>query len=185
MRTMGIHRGNPTLRVAIGSALRRRLYAGLTPHEGESPDAAAHDPLTQRWTRAFFEHLRRDVLPRMAQVEQIDEGELRYLGVSGLSLWGLAAPHALVLAYDFEDTREQLRERARRWLACLRTRTAPGLASRHWGHPVYGARLDPRSDELDVVWAVPGDWLGALSGEQAPSSQAPCPGRWLPAMARA
>ena len=72
----------------------------------------------------------------------------------------------------------EIRERARRWLSCLTTRTAPGLASPHWGHPVYGARLDPLSGELDVVWAEPGDWCDAVLAERLPTCEWEAPRTW-------
>lgn len=177
MRTMGVYRGNPTLRVAIGSALRRRLYAGLTPHAGE-PETAPEDMHSERWSRPFFDHLRDTVLPTMAPIEAVDDAVLSYFGRPSISMWGLRSEYSLVVAYDFHDSRDELRERARRWLACLRTRTAPGLASRHWGHPVYGARLDPRSDELDVVWAVPGDWMTVATADEPLTRTLDQPEHW-------
>lgn len=174
MRPMGVHRGNPTLRTAIGTALRRRLYASLRPHAGDEPAA---EPGGRRWSRAFFDELRARLLPRMALVESLDDAELRYFGRPGVSLWSLSTARALVLAYDYHDTRAELLERARRWRVCLRTHTAPGLASRHWGHPVYGARVDPLNGELDVVWAVPGDWM-ALADPDPPARTIDRPAHW-------
>ncbi len=70
---------------------------------------------------------------------------------------------------------------ARRWHACLRTRTAPGLASPHWGHPVYGARLDPANDELDVVWAAPGDWVAFAFDDESATRSFDSPRHWASA----
>ena len=174
MRPTGVHRGNPTLRVAIGQALRRRLYADITPHHGES----SGDVHAARWTREFHDRLREGVLPSMAPIESIDAGELRYFGRPRFSLWSLHTERALVLAYDYYDSPEELRARARRWMECLRTHTAPGLPSRHWGHPVYGARLDSRTGELEVVWAVPGDWMRLASLDETSKRTLDQPLHW-------
>lgn len=165
MRSFGSRRGNTAVRFMVEQSARRRLWASLGPERGDEP-AENRDPLAVRWTRAFFERARAHAVPLMAPVESFGElGELRFFGGDRLSLWALSTPLELVFAYEHGETLASLRERARRWLACLTTRTAPGLASRHWGHPVYGARLDPRTDELDVVWAVPGDWLGFVASD--------------------
>jgi len=158
---------------------RRRLYATLAPSQGETPIGA--DPATVRWSRAFFDRLREALLPRMAVAASLEEGELRYFGGADLSLWALASPHAIVVAYDHHDSPQQIRDRARRWRACLQTRTAPGLASPHWGHPVYGARLDPLSGELDVVWATLGTWFDFALGESGPIRDRDLPRHWLAA----
>ncbi|HTR97759.1 MAG TPA: hypothetical protein VMH61_07625 [Candidatus Acidoferrales bacterium] len=170
MRSVGSRRGNSVLFASIEQASRRR-WAALDPHAG-GPAAPRDAREDQRWTRAFFERIRDSLLPRMAPALEIDGAELRYFGSERLTLWAVSAPHALVLAYEHGDTPELLRERSSRWLACLRTRTAPGLVTPHWGHPVYGARLDPANDELDVVWATPGDWCGFVLDE------APAPRGW-------
>lgn len=165
MRSFGSRRGNNAVRFMVEQTARRRMWASLGPDRGEER-GGGRDPLAARWTRAFFERVRARAMPLMAPVEPFGErGELRFFGGDRLSLWGLSTPHELVIAYEHGENPASLRERACRWLACLTTRTAPGLASRHWGHPVYGARLDPRTDELDVVWAVPGDWLGLVASE--------------------
>lgn len=171
MRSFGIIRGNATVRFMVEQSSRRRLGAGLTPGRG-GPEDGRPDPLAVRWTRAFFDRLRDHVVPRMAVVDALEEGELRFFGGDALGIWALVSRGALVLAYEHGDSPQQIRDRARRWQACLRTRTAPGLASPHWGHPVYGARLEPGSGELDVVWAVPGDWLGFAT------SELPLPAQW-------
>jgi hypothetical protein len=93
-------------------------------------------------------------------------------------VWAFVAPLATVLALDHADSEREIRERARRWLGCLTTRTAPGLASPHWGHPVYGARLDPASGELDVVWAVPGEWCEAVLADRIPEREWDLPAHW-------
>ncbi len=177
MRSIGTHRGNSVLRSMIQQTARRRLYAELTPSQGGSTGAA--DPTEVRWSRTFFERLRQTLLPRMAVAASLDVGELRYFGGGELSLWALASPDSLVVAYDHQDSPEQIRERARRWNACLLTRTAPGLASPHWGHPVYGARVDPRSGELDVVWATLGRWFEFAQSEPARAREVDLPRRWL------
>jgi hypothetical protein len=177
MRSFGSRRGNSAVRFMVEQSARRRLWASLGPERGGAE--ADGDPLAVRWTRDFFERLRSRVVPWMALVEPFDErGELRFFGGERLSLWALSTPRELVLAYEHDETRRSLRERATRWLACLTTRTAPGLASRHWGHPVYGARLDPRTDELDVVWAVPGDWLGLAASELPVPRHHDLPAHW-------
>ncbi|MEO5987612.1 MAG: hypothetical protein ABIU54_09160 [Candidatus Eisenbacteria bacterium] len=163
MRSIGTLPGNSVLRSMIRQAARRRLYAELTPSQG-GPSGEA-DPREARWSLAFFERLRQVLLPRTAAVASLEVGELRYFESSASKWWVLTSPHDLVVAYDYQDSPEQLRDRARRWIACLQTRTAPGLASQHWGHPVYGARLDPRSGKLDVVWATPGHWLDLVLGD--------------------
>lgn len=164
MRSFGSRRGNTAVRFMVEQTARRRLWANLGPERGD-PSGEESDPLAVRWTRAFFERLRDVVMPRMAVVDAIESAELRFHGGDRLGLWGLRAEHEVVLAYEHGDTPETIRERARRWRGCLSTRTAPGLASRHWGHPVYGARLDPANGELDVVWAVPGDWIVFAASE--------------------
>jgi hypothetical protein len=140
--------------------------------------AEASEGAERRWGREFFERLRDAWLPRMAHVADTPDGELRYLGSSAMSLWAFTSAHATALAYDANDTATQIRERARRWLGCLTTRTAPGLASPHWGHPVYGARLDPLSGELDVVWAEPGDWCEAVLACTLPTREWDLPRSW-------
>lgn len=184
MRSFGSRRGNTAVRFMVEQSARRRLWASLGPERGDAANADG-DPLAARWTRGFFVRLRARVRVGMALVEPFDErGELRFFGGERLALWALATPGELVLAYEHDETRRSLRERASRWLACLTTRTAPGLASRHWGHPVYGARLDPRTEELDVVWAVPGDWLGFATSELPVPRQHDVPAHWpLPAPA--
>ncbi len=178
MRSFGSRRGNTAVRFMVEQTARRRLWASLGPERGDAP-AEDRDPLAVRWTRAFFDRVRARALPRMAPVEPFGEGgELRFFGGERLALWALATPLELVLAYEHGESRDSLRERARRWLACLTTRTAPGLASRHWGHPVYGARLDPRTGDLDVVWAVPGDWLGIVTSELPVPREHDLPREW-------
>jgi hypothetical protein len=168
MRSIGTHRGNPVLRSSVSQASRRRLWAELTPYAGD-PDGEL-DPLRAlRFSRGFFERVRDRVRSPMPPAMRVDGAELHYFGLPELGLWALQAAHGLVVAYEHMDTPGVLRERARRWLACLRTRTAPGMVTPHWGHPVYGARLDPANDQLDVVWAWPGDWCGfVLDEEPAP-----------------
>ena len=130
------------------------------------------------WSRDFFDRIRGTVFPRMAPALEVDGAELRYLGGEDFALWGLHASHEMVLAYECLDTPASLLERARRWRACLRTRTSPGLMTRSWGRPVYGARLDPLSGELDVVWATPGEWCGVVLGDVPPSVQTELPAHW-------
>jgi len=177
MRSIGTHRGNPVLRGMIDQSARRRLYSSLEPARAGA-EGTPGDPSAVRWTRAFFERLRDVLVPRMAVTAALEDGELRYFGGSPPDLWALCAPHALVLAYEHADSPQQIRERARRWSACLRTRTAPGLASPHWGHPVYGARLDPANGELDVVWAAPGDWVAFAQDDGAAPRRFDSPRHW-------
>jgi len=160
----------------IDQASRRRMYASLRP-EVVGVEGAAEGAL-QRWSREFFERLHTTLVPSMAHVTDTPEGELRYFGSDSLSVWALIGDHATAVAYDHAESPDQIRERARRWLACLTTRTAPGLVSPHWGHPVYGARLDPLSGELDVVWAVPGDWCDRILAGSVPQRQWDAPPGW-------
>jgi len=170
MRSVGSRRGNPVLRSSIELSARRRRWATLFPREaGEREPGGAI--WGERWSRAFFDRIRDVVLPRMAPALEVDGAELRFFGSERLTLWAMSAAHSVVLAYEHGDTPALLRERARRWLACLRTRTAPGMVTPHWGHPVYGARLDPASDDLDVVWATPGEWCGFVL-DDAPATRA-------------
>jgi len=163
------------MRMMIEQTARRRMGAAAIPGgEGPGPGEDAE----RRFGREFFEALRDRLVPRMAAVTETPEGWLRYLGSPALSLWALGSEQHLVLAHEHADTPEQIVERARRWLACLRTRTAPGLASPHWGHPVYGARLDPLSGELDVVWAVPGEWCEAVLAGRLPEREWDAPRSW-------
>ena len=145
--------------------------------ESASLELTAEDAVL-RWSRPFYERLQAALLPRMAHVTDTAEGHIRYLGSHTLSLWAFVSEHTTALAYEHGDTPEQIRERARRWSACLASRTAPGLASPHWGHPVYGARVDPLSGELDVVWAVPGDWCDAVLRDAVPSCEWEAPPSW-------
>jgi hypothetical protein len=144
------------------------MESWIYPHAGSDP-AARDDAYEPSRTRAFFERIRERVLPNMAPALSVDGAEVRYLGTDRLALWGLRAAQGLVLAYECADTPALLAERARRWLACLRTRTTPGMLDRTWGRPVYGARLDSACDTVEVVWTKPGDWCGlVLSDTPAP-----------------
>ncbi|MCE9626308.1 MAG: hypothetical protein K8R56_00135 [Candidatus Eisenbacteria bacterium] len=176
MRSLGHRRGNPTLRFMIDQTARRRMYAELRPEVMST--GLPREGALQRWSREFFERLHDTLVPRMAHVTDTPEGELRYFGSEALSVWALIGDHSTALAYDHAESPEQIRERARRWIACLTTRTAPGLASPHWGHPVYGARLDPLSGELDVVWAVPGEWCDRVLAGSVPQRQWDMPRAW-------
>ena len=176
MRLTGHRRGNPMVRCMIEQTARRRMYASLSP-EREGAEAARAGGVV-RWSREFFEQLHSTLLPRMAYVADTPEGQLRYFGSQALSVWAFVSEHATALAYEHADTPVQIRERARRWLGCLTTRTAPGLASPHWGNPVYGARLDPLSGELDVVWAVPGEWCDRVMAGSVPSREWDTPRHW-------
>src|SRR5262245_65999272 len=163
MRPTGHRRGNPAVRFMIEQTARRRMWTASGGGPGvEAAVEAAGEAAERRFSPEFFERLRDAWLPRMAHVTDTPEGQLRYLGSSAMSMWALVSQHATALAYEMAETPAEIRERARRWLACLTTRTAPGLASTHWGHPLYGARLDPVSAELDVVWAVPGEWCDVV-----------------------
>lgn len=171
MRSFGSLRGNPTLRSMVQQTARRRMYATILP----APDSDERN-LTN--TREFFERLHDTLLPSMAHVDDTPEGALRYFGSSAMRLWAFVTPNATALAYDQAETPSQIRERARRWLNCLATRTAPGLASPHWGHPVYGARLDPHSGRLDVVWSNPGEWCDAVLRGVLPPREYDRPLEW-------
>ena len=178
MRPVGALRGNTMLRFLVDQTSRRRLWASLAPSQIDERAPGA-EQWSARWTRRFHDLLRRRLLARMATIETLPEGELRWYGGEGLHLWSLADAHTTVLALEHDETPDRLRERARRWRACLTTRTAPGLASLHWGHPVYGARLDQASGELEVVWAVPGDWCALVIGATVPEPIAPLPDAWM------
>jgi len=177
MRLTGHRRGNPTVRFMIEQTARRRMYSTLSPERVLAGDPGSEGAV-RRWSREFFEQLHVALLPRMARVADTPEGELRYYGSTAMSVWAFVGEHALTLAYEHAETPRQIGERARRWLACLTTRTAPGLASSHWGHPVYGARLDPLSGELDVVWAFPGDWCDAVVKGAFPAREWDVPRSW-------
>ncbi len=120
MRSTGHRRGNPAVRFAVEQTARRRMYAALSP-EREGAEGAAKGAI-QRWSREFFERLHSALLPRMAYVADTDGGELRYFGSSALRVWAFVGQHATALAYEHADTPVQIRERSRRWLACLSTR---------------------------------------------------------------
>src|SRR5262245_29378399 len=178
MRLTGPRRGNPTVRFMVEQVARRRMWSasgGRGRDVGAEPEREGAE---RRWGREFFEQLRDTWLWRMAHVADTADGELRYFGSRAFCVWAFVAPHATALAYEYAETPSQIRERARRWLACLMSRTAPGLASPHWGHPVYGARVDPLSGELDVVWAVPGDWCDAVLSGTFPTREWDAPPAW-------
>lgn len=177
MRPTGTRPGLSVMRLMIEQTARRRMGAAVPPGRGVAGPSVGADA-ARRWGREFFETLRGVLVPRMAPVVETPEGWLRYLGSPALSLWAFGSDLHLALAHEYTDTPEQIVERARRWLGCLRTRTAPGLASPHWGHPVYGARLDPLSGELDVVWAVPGDWCEAVLAGRFPEREWDAPRSW-------
>ena len=160
----------------IEQTARRRMYSALSPERDGVGSARAGAGL--QWSREFFEQLNAALLPRMAHVTDTPEGALHYYGSQALSVWAFVSEHAVALAYEHAENPAQIRERARRWLACLTTRTAPGLASTHWGHPVYGARLDPLSGELDVVWAFPGEWCDAVVNAALPAREWDVPQSW-------
>ena len=152
------------------------MFASLGPErEG---DGTGREGGILRWSREFFEQLHSTLLPRMAHIADTPEGVLHYYGTSALRMWAFVTPHETAIAYEQGDTPEQIHERARRWLACLSSRTAPGLASPHWGHPLYGARVDRLSGELDVVWAVPGEWTDAVLGGSLPAREWDTPPHW-------
>jgi hypothetical protein len=160
----------------IEQSSRRRMGAALARDRAGLEDAP--EAAVARWSRTFFEQLQASLLPRMAPVADTPEGQIRYLGSRSLRLWGFVSPHHTALAYEDGDSPAQIRERARRWLGCLTSRTAPGLASPHWGRPVYGARVDPLSGELDVVWALPGEWCDAVLRGAVPACEWDWPQGW-------
>jgi len=182
MRQTGYRRGNPTVRFMIEQTARRRMYSSLSPEREGAPDPGSEGAV-RRWSPAFFEQLHAALLPRMAYVADTPEGQLRYYGSRAMSVWAFVSEHATALAYEHAESPAQIRERARRWFACLTTRTAPGLASPHWGHPLYGARLDPLSGDLDVVWAFPGEWCDAVWSSELPAREWDAPRAWSPAAA--
>ncbi len=176
MRLTGPRRGNPTLRFMIEQTARRRMAAGPMVERERTRAGTQSDVL--RWSREFFERVHATLLPRTSHVADTAEGQLRYYGSKAMSMWAFVSRHATALAYDHAETPAQIHERALRWLACLTTRTAPGLASAHWGHPIYGARLDPASGEVDVVWAVPGEWCEAVLTGALPEREWDAPRSW-------
>ena len=176
MRLTGHRRGNPAVRFMIEQTSRRRMWSAVSHENGSAEGAPAG--AVARWSREFFRQLHDSLLPRMVPVTDTPEGQIRYLGSQSMSLWAFVNEHTTALAYEHGDSPSQIRERALRWLGCLRSRTAPGLASPHWGHPVYGARVDPLSGELDVVWAVPGDWCDAVLAGAVPACEWDSPPTW-------
>lgn len=179
MRSIGTRRGNPLLRASIEMSARRRMEWLIASDPGD--DGAARDGARAhalRFTRAFFDRIREQVLPRMAPALSVDGAEVRYFAADGLALWGMQSAQGLVLAYECSDTPALLAERARRWLGCLRTRTAPGMLDRTWGRPVYGARHDAQGESLEVVWATPGDWCGFVLADEQPARQQSLPQYW-------
>ncbi len=168
MRPIGSRRGNVILRASVEQSARRRMETRIHPPAGGASFAPG-DERGATHTRAFYERVRERLLPRMVPALSVDGAEVRYFGTEEMGLWGLRAPNGLVLAYECADTPALLADRVRRWLACLRTRTAPGMLQRTWGRPVYGARHDAASDTFDLVWATPGEWCGVvLADEPAP-----------------
>src|SRR5262245_62438148 len=100
MRMTGHHRrGNPTLRFMIDQTARRRMWSPPSPAR-EGVIEQAGEGAERRWGREFFERLRDAWLPRMAHVADTPDGEIRYLGSSGLRLWAFATLHATALAYE-------------------------------------------------------------------------------------
>jgi hypothetical protein len=182
MRLTGHRRGNTAVRFMIEQAARRRMWSALSIERG-NPGTETDEGAVRRWSREFFEQVHASLLPRMALVTRTPDGQLRYLGSRAMSLWAFVSDHATALAYEHGDTPTLILERSRRWLACLQSRTAPGLASAHWGHPVYGARLEPTSGELDVVWAVPGEWCEAVLRGALPAREWDTPRTWTSELA--
>ncbi len=176
MRSIGTRRGNALLRASVEQSARRRMESWIYPHAGEAP--AADSPASPAYTRAFFERIRDILLPRTAPALVVEGAEVRYLASSDPGLWAMSAATGLVLAYECADTPALLAERASRWLACLRTRTAPGMLLRTWGRPVYGARLDAAQDRLDVVWATPGPWCGLVLDDPPAAFVRDLPAHW-------
>lgn len=177
MRLTGYRRGNPTVRFMVEQSARRRMCFAISP-EHEAELAPGNAPDACRWSREFFERLHAEFLPRMAPVADAEDGRLLYYGAGSMSLWAFVTSDATTLAYEHEETPVLIHERARRWLACLATHTAPGLASPHWGDPVYGARIDPLTGELDVVWACPGEWCDAVMNAELPAREWDAPRSW-------
>ena len=177
MRSIGSRRGNPILRAAVEQTARRRMESLVDPLSGAEHVRRDAMPEPTR-TRAFFERIRERLLPRMEPMLCVDGAELGYFGSEAVGLWGMRASHGLVLACECADTPAQIVERARRWLACLRTRTTPGMLDRTWGRPVYGARLDPASDSFDVVWSTPGDWCRLVMAEEPSPRSWSLPPHW-------
>jgi hypothetical protein len=162
MRPIGTRRGNPIVRRIIEQGQRRRLYYALSPDEAQVRGDES-DPRALRWTREFFERLRSVLVPRMAVTEAIDGGELRYFGAEGMQLWALHREHELVVAYDHGDSRTEIRDRARRWVACLRTPRRGRL------HATGGIRCTARA------WTPPrrsSTWCGRRAANGAASRSA-------------
>jgi len=178
MRSIGSRRGNPLLRASVDQSARRRMETWIDPH-GVADAFVPGDLEGAPRTRAFFERVREHAIPLMAPAFCVDGAELSYYGADGLALWGMKAAQGLVLAYECADTPSLIVERARRWIGCLRTRTAPGMLDRTWGRPVYGARLDATNDALEVVWATPGDWCGFVLGDPPRPLRWSLPPHWL------
>jgi hypothetical protein len=180
MRSVGSRRGNPLLRTSIEQSSRRRLESWIVPHASSAP-ALPGDDEAPEYSREFFERIRRHWLPRMTRALAFEGVEVLWCGATEPGLWAMSSNQGLVLAYECADTPALLAERAKRWLGCLRTRTMPGILSRTWGAPVYGARLDTVRDELDILWARPGAWRGTLLADEPDAGGWSLPPHWRPA----
>ena len=176
MRSIGSRRGPFVLRAAIEQTARRRIESLHVPHDAAHDAAAGTEP--SALTRDFFERVRDHVLPLMAPALDVDGAEVRWLATERFALWGLRASHGLVLAMDCADSPPVLAERVRRWMSCLRTRTAPGFLQRTWGRPVYGARAPQGGTDVDVVWATPGEWRRVVLAEDVRPSRWSLPPHW-------
>lgn len=176
MRSIGSRRGNPILRASVEQSARRRMESWSVPSAGEP--AARESFRAATFSREFFERVRAQFLPRMTPALTVDDAEVRYWGAAGLGLWGMQASHGLVLAVECADTPSLLVERARRWISCLRTRSAPGMLLRSWGRPVYGARFDRAYDALEVLWSTPGEWCGMVLADEPGAPQFARPPHW-------
>jgi hypothetical protein len=183
MRLTGHRRGNPTVRFMIEQTARRRMWSPPAPARNGDM-AQAGDGAERRWDREFFDRLRNAWLPRMAHVADTPDGELRYLGSADAPAVGVrrAARHGAGLRGGRHRGRRSANAPVAGSPVSPRARR-PGSRARTGATRCTGARLDPHSGELDVVWALPGDWCDAVLAGTLPECEWEAPRTWAVAPA--